>query len=688
MNINTLIVLLEEYDKIEVPRVQRDYVQGRKDEHSTMVRKNLLNDIQCAFETDAAPLNLSFIYGKEMDKKFYPVDGQQRLTTLFLLHIYAFAEDNNKTDLLKRFSYEARTTTRDFFIKLVEHRKEIFSETALPSSVITDTAWFIEAWKYDPSVKHALTMLDAIVEQNFNLNNLKIQLEERENPKVLFQFLSMEDFGMEDNLYIKLNARGRPLTAFENFKSKFTDKCPQKCPALCDEIKDNLDGKWADLFWSIGEDNFDIFYLAFFEIIFSNSKLIQTEPNKPITKNWIYGIDYNSISNDIYTTVRNTLNYLTESDSSEAYHIIEKALHTPSQYTHKVLFYAVSKFLSDEPQPHSVNKQAFEDWIRVIKNLVNNSRIEEKEHYLNSIDSIDIIFEHKNNLIEYLASGALNSLPGFNKEQFLEECSKAVIMHKGSTEHTAILEAEKKLPYFNGQIRAALYYSNLEQSNDITLFNNYVDKISIIFDKDNPVDDNLLRRALLTIGDYTLGVGRYKTLCIYDPNENSRTPSLKRLFSNHGEIVKSLLDSLDSSRNLQDQLKQIIQNSNVPQNDWRYCFIEYPSLFGCMKPAHLRILDNYREMLLIPNKSSSGKNYSLYLQTLQIRLVNDGIYNYDYHHDEGADGDRYLTVEDTFNVRFSNGHYIIYDTHSDKEIWRSSTVDLIDETLSYIKTIV
>ena len=145
------------------------------------------------------------------------------------------------------------------------------------SYVIIDAAWFIETWKYDPSVKHALTMLDAIVEQEFNLDNLKIQLEERENPKVLFQFLSMKDFGMEDDLYIKLNARGRPLTAFENFKSKFTDKCPQKCPALCNEIKENLDGKWADLFWSIGEANFDISYLAFFKLIFSNSKLIQTE---------------------------------------------------------------------------------------------------------------------------------------------------------------------------------------------------------------------------------------------------------------------------------------------------------------------------------------------------------------------------------------------------------------------------
>lgn len=37
--------LLEQYDKILIPMIQRDYAQGRTDKKATDVRNNLLNDI-------------------------------------------------------------------------------------------------------------------------------------------------------------------------------------------------------------------------------------------------------------------------------------------------------------------------------------------------------------------------------------------------------------------------------------------------------------------------------------------------------------------------------------------------------------------------------------------------------------------------------------------------------------------
>ncbi len=103
---NTLLALLQEY-YIEIPRLQRDYVQGRDDEHSIIVITNLLNDIKAAYEGRIDPLDLSFIYGKttnKNDKKtLYTVDGQQRITTLFLLHLFAFSDDDTKTELFKKF---------------------------------------------------------------------------------------------------------------------------------------------------------------------------------------------------------------------------------------------------------------------------------------------------------------------------------------------------------------------------------------------------------------------------------------------------------------------------------------------------------------------------------------------------------------------------------------------------------
>jgi uncharacterized protein with ParB-like and HNH nuclease domain len=87
--LNTLFKLLDAY-KVEVPIVQRDYAQGRKDDHTNMVRCNLLLDMKSAVLRKTQPLDLNFVYGKAEQGKFIPIDGQKRLTTLFLLHLYAF----------------------------------------------------------------------------------------------------------------------------------------------------------------------------------------------------------------------------------------------------------------------------------------------------------------------------------------------------------------------------------------------------------------------------------------------------------------------------------------------------------------------------------------------------------------------------------------------------------------------
>ena len=75
---------------IEIPAIQRDYVQGRgftideQDKREAFVTK-LINAI--SRETNK-PCHLEFIYGSinATSHNFIPLDGQQRLTTLFILH--------------------------------------------------------------------------------------------------------------------------------------------------------------------------------------------------------------------------------------------------------------------------------------------------------------------------------------------------------------------------------------------------------------------------------------------------------------------------------------------------------------------------------------------------------------------------------------------------------------------------
>lgn len=73
-------ILINKKLKISIPIIQRDYAQGRKD--AATIRDKFLDEIFNRLDNDEN-LFLDFIYGSIEDDKFIPIDGQQRLTTLF-----------------------------------------------------------------------------------------------------------------------------------------------------------------------------------------------------------------------------------------------------------------------------------------------------------------------------------------------------------------------------------------------------------------------------------------------------------------------------------------------------------------------------------------------------------------------------------------------------------------------------
>lgn len=68
--------------KIVIPIIQRDYAQGRLDPEVNRVRKRFLEALYKAVTEQ--PIVLDFVYGDiDTDGVMTPLDGQQRLTTLF-----------------------------------------------------------------------------------------------------------------------------------------------------------------------------------------------------------------------------------------------------------------------------------------------------------------------------------------------------------------------------------------------------------------------------------------------------------------------------------------------------------------------------------------------------------------------------------------------------------------------------
>lgn len=92
--------------KIEIPIIQRDYAQGREGKEE--LRKNFLTALREVVNDKS--LELDFVYGSVKNKILQPLDGQQRLTTLFLLHWFVAVKENKLDDelkkLLTKFTYE------------------------------------------------------------------------------------------------------------------------------------------------------------------------------------------------------------------------------------------------------------------------------------------------------------------------------------------------------------------------------------------------------------------------------------------------------------------------------------------------------------------------------------------------------------------------------------------------------
>lgn len=656
--------LLESY-RIVIPLIQRDYAQGRKDLRTTEVRKQLLIDINSALINSEVPtLDLNFIYGKSHNGNFIPLDGQQRLTTLFLVYLFAF-RDSDTCDFLSNFSYETRESSKQFFTSLFEYRKSIFQLEEKPSEIIKDAAWFADSWILDPTIQGALVTLDGITDFfDFQYNYSEVLTSET-NYRVAFNFLDIEDLGSEDELYIKLNSRGRPLTDFENFKARFISRVHEIDTKLANDIALKLDTKWTDTIWRFDKNRFDINFLNLFEIALINN-LDSLDYSQ--RENWTINIVFEDIKLENIELIASVLDFLTENVNSKVSQVLEKAIINKS-LKDRVYFHFISLYLLHSGK---ILDDKFKSWYRIFRNLTDNSEIDSQQPYERAIRGINEQINHVSDLIYYLSQN--NRITGFSIEQVNEEIDKAKLILEDPSQSEVIFNAENHV-YFGGQIRSSFYFEDTDSTADkYSKISSYWDKISTMFEDTKPKEGILLRTALLSFGDYTLNVESYKTLCQDDPNESSNTPSLKRLFSSKNKYVKKLLDSIDVNKPLEFEYKRIINENinSIDEQDWRYIFISYYKvMFNKMNRSQYRLkapnwLGRPDEMLLIPNKNSRARNFDIHLLALKEKLNEFNIKSY-YESEPGIGTlDRVLHVKNLYEVRFYGDHYIFKKYEDEK----------------------
>lgn len=257
---------LQALQLIEIPLIQRDYAQGRDVPAVKVIRDDFL-DVLIAAITGGKAVNLDFVYGEIDDGTLRPLDGQQRLTTLFLLHWYVATRLDRLVEAQPwlQFEYATRPTAELFCRELVnpDNGSSDAFATQTPQVWIKDQPWYLYAWRHDPTVTSMLNVLDAI---HLRLGRPEVSLPAvwdaltatDGTPAIGFYFLPIDDMPSGEELYIKMNSRGKTLTSWENLKPRLE----KLMSSSLDEEAFNrfvrrLDGAWTDVLWQLEADDGD-----------------------------------------------------------------------------------------------------------------------------------------------------------------------------------------------------------------------------------------------------------------------------------------------------------------------------------------------------------------------------------------------------------------------------------------------
>ena len=255
----TFINTIKEHN-ICIPPIQRDYVQGLETPTVNEIRKNFVHDLLEVVKGLRPSLKLDFVYGDTNIKGFVPLDGQQRLTTLFLLHWMLGVE------LIKEgkscMTYDTRESSKDFCEALTQRKaidfiSEAKKKNCLPSKIIRGRYWFSWSWQFDPTVLAMLVMIDTLYMQ-LKDNTEQFELYRGKLQNIKYDYLPLEELGMTDELFVKMNARGKELSAFDKMKSTLEEEMQtqmESSSALRDTgietaWRTDMDKRWIDLFWN------------------------------------------------------------------------------------------------------------------------------------------------------------------------------------------------------------------------------------------------------------------------------------------------------------------------------------------------------------------------------------------------------------------------------------------------------
>ena len=522
-------------EKVEIPRIQRDYAQGRKIKRDGVTRLNdqgsrFLDSILSHLQK-GTPMEMDFIYGAAEGRKFLPLDGQQRLTTLYLLYWYIGnkeLEDKEELHaLLKKFSYETRATARQFCEQL-SSVSDLDYETKSISKQLRDFAWYSRVYDLDPTVVAMMNMLDEIQHRYLELGQVCYDNLEQ----LTFSVLALNRFRLTDELYIKMNARGKQLTNFENLKADLINWMTKSEGFLENQdyngqsmphhmvFSNKIDNEWTDALWSLSNrlkdaGNIttvdDLFFSLIYRWLLCEFILESDTSNREMDKDPLFKYlqaeneysDFKQIkplltderlerfehAMDLFSGATNSDHIYKDSvaswsSSPAAYFLFGKEITLPQ----RVALYGIWVYLCTNK---TFDADKFRQWMRVVWNIVENTDIDSWRIAIGVIQLLHQLGQYSDDIY----SNYPNTLKS-DHQAAIDERRKIDFIGKDPSWENAFIEAEKH-PFLRGGIDFMI-----EDEMTIDAFKHRTDMTNKVFgDKGVQgayLSDHLLLRAIIS----------------------------------------------------------------------------------------------------------------------------------------------------------------------------------------------
>lgn len=466
---------MDTYDVI-IPKTQRTYVQGRLDKRGEKCLSGFASKLVESV-TNPSPMLLDFVYGINIcngENSFYPLDGQQRLTTLLLLSWLCDFSKPNWT-----FKYESRRSTEIFVKELLmsqppqmvkpnnydELKKHNRDYTSLCKDYIRKLPWFHESWLCDACICGMLEMLDSLYDKLLNA-----PMKSKPSMDSIVFLINYLDVSKKsyDHIFLKMNSRGRELSEWDNINAVLNEFLPV---SLINRWPDKIQS-WYELMWntvSKGKQDTDIINIVdnrMMDVV--NLALVcvgysgKSDNTFELSK-WLQSSDEDVVEK-FYTFCENFFSALEINKSNEDLHYLVPSW--SQNYDPRIPDFACeeSKIVNEFYQPllafYASEKSTEENWMRVIWNLVENIDVK-RDSFHQAIHLIDELADHKDIILSYLSGISTRNITKCyqNAEnQLQEEIAKAKQILNGEQRLDGktwkkIIVGAEKYAFFKGTIR-------------------------------------------------------------------------------------------------------------------------------------------------------------------------------------------------------------------------------------------